>query len=147
MYVLKKTNITLLIWIASITIGSAQTSKPIALVGASYGNNEVRSIIHNVLSTSADQQYLYEKFGDTIPVSKLDQFSLIIIAHSIAEPLTQKDNDTISEYIQNGGHILLVNNAPRFMAKTIGADNMTWYGIKYLSWHRNGELCNVMEKD
>ena len=147
MTILQKTTLAFLTWITAITICLAQTSKPIALVSASYGNYEIRSVIHNVLSTSEDKQYLYEKFGDKIPISKLDQFSLIIIAHSMAEPLTQEDNDAISRYIQNGGHILLINNAPRFMAKTIGADNMTWSGIKYVSGHRNGELCNVMEEE
>ncbi len=49
------------------------TARPIALAGASYGLHEVRSMIRNVLTVSAERQCRYEALGALVPTADLDR--------------------------------------------------------------------------
>jgi hypothetical protein len=126
---------------------AAEDGKPIALVGASYGVHEVKSIIRNVLSASRENQYVYKTLGDSINVADLNEYSLIIIAHSIKKPFTDADSKAMEAYLKSGGHLLLINSAPRSIAGKSNTQAVSWLGMKRVSWHRKGLPCKAIKAD
>ena len=133
--------------LTAATVRAQEARKPVALVGASYGRYEVRSVIKNVLSASKDNQVIYESKGDQMPAGDLSKYSLVIIAHSMAKPLTAEENAAFAKYVEGGGHVLLISSAPRLMASKIRFPAMTWPGLKRVAWHRKGRPCAVLKPD
>lgn len=126
---------------------AAPAAKPVALAGASYGHYEVESLIRNVLSTSRESQVVYEEWGGTIQTQALDRFSLVIIANGLGQPLTPDESRALADYVRGGGHVLLIGQAPRFLAETIGFTNLAWVGLSRIQPGQATSPCAVAQPD
>jgi len=121
--------------------------RPVGLAGASYGNHETRSIIRNALTISDDLEYVFENRGDSIPPEEFNKYSLVILSHSVAQPLTAPGDAAVRKYLEDGGHLLLVNNAPNSLGKDLGLENMKWFGPKRVQWQRKAVPCKPLKPD
>lgn len=127
--------------------GFADSAKPVAVVGASYGQSEIQSIIRNVLTVSDERQCRYEKLGTAVPTDNLGRYSLVIIAHSLEKPLTPEENRAFSAYVHDGGHVLLISQAHNDIVKDLPPEEAAWTGIQRVAWQREGTPCTVLQAD
>ena len=92
---------------------TATPGRPIALVGDNYGRHDVSSISRNILEK---EDWVYEDKGRFLPAEEFSKFSLVIIAQSQERPYNEEELNQIGAYLEAGGHLLLINQAPRSMA-------------------------------
>jgi len=113
---------------AQIEPSAPLRDKPIALVGESYGRHDVRSIIRNILDR---EDWHFEERGGFLPPEEFSNYSVVVIAHSQERPFTSAENARVREYLQNGGNILLLNQAPRRMVDAESKDaGRDWMGFE-----------------
>ena len=122
----------------------AAPGKPVAVVGASYGKYECDNFIKNALTISEDQEYLYDRRGDSLPVGDLAKYSLVVVAHSTAAPLSPDDAAAVRKYLEDGGKMLLINTAAQSLVKDLPADKVPWPGIRRVTWERQSASCLVL---
>src|SRR4051812_26966421 len=107
--------------------------KPPALVGGSYGRYEIKTILNNALMELEDRQYLYENCGDVVPVARLNEFALVIVATAVEAPLEDPDFRRLEEYVTGGGHLLLIGGAPESLLgsapKETRDSRLGWTGL------------------
>jgi len=139
--------IGLLILIGAATGAPAATPKPVALAGASYGRYEVESLCKNVLAVSPETEYVFEKRGGWIPPDEFPKYGLVIIAHSLERSWTAEEARAVGAYLERGGHLLLINSAPRALARDVGMENVPWLGMKRCGWVRQGIECAALKPD
>jgi hypothetical protein len=120
---------------------AADAAKPVALIAASYGKYEVDNFIKNALTVSEDIEYLYERRGESLPVADLARYSLVVVAHSTAAPLSVDDAAAVRAYLEEGGKLLLINTAAQSLARDLPADKVPWPGLLRVSWARQGAQC------
>lgn len=118
--------------------------RPVGLAGASYGKYEVQAVIKNAITLSDTLEYVYESRGDSIPAAEFGKYSLVVIAHSVSQPLTPADNAAIQKYVEDGGHILLINSAPNSLGKEIGVENIKWLGARRVAG-TGGVSCQILK--
>lgn len=123
---------------------AADAKKPVAIVGASYGKYECDNFIKNALTISADLEYLYERRGDVLPVADLAKYSLVVVAHSTATPLSVDDAAAVRKYLEGGGKLLLINTAAQSLVKDLPADKSPWPGIQRVGSARPPAQCAVL---
>jgi len=143
---------TLVAWgaVAVLTLSATAAERgPVALVGASYGKYEVRAIVKDALEAGEGRRYAHELLGEELPYVDLDRYALVIVAHSVANPLTAEGKEVarIRSYLEGGGHILLINNAPRTLAGELGLKNVDVFGMTHVIWYRNGIACKVLKPE
>ncbi len=88
----------------------------VALVGDGYGKHEIKLIINQAV-VSPEVTYLYENCGVAIPIDRLDQFSLLIVATAVATPVTSQDLDKLHRWVAKGGHLILIQSAALVVRK------------------------------
>jgi hypothetical protein len=121
--------ILLLVWLLSpLSALFGQEGKPIALVGDSYGSHEVTSIIRNILD---HEDWLFEQRGTFLPAEEFKNYSIVVIAHAQERPYTAQEHALIREYLENGGRVLLIQQAPKSLADDLSAGAFfKWFGMK-----------------
>ena len=97
----------------SFAQSEAPPGRPIALVGDNYGRYDVTSISRNILEK---EDWVYEDKGRFLPAAEFSKYSLVIIAQSQERPYNEEELNQIEAYLKAGGHLLLLNQAPRSMA-------------------------------
>ena len=109
----------------------AQAGK-IALVGDGFGKHEIKLIINQAV-VSPEVTYLYENCGVTVPMDRLDQFNLLIIATAVATPVTSQDLDKLHRWVAKGGHLILIQSAALSLignkGKAVKDNEMKWSGF------------------
>lgn len=127
-----KTMRHLLLSLAFATLANAQPSAlPIALVGDSYGVHEVTSITRNILD---HEDWVFEARGRFLPVEEFEKYALVVIATSQERPYTSKEHDAIKRYLEQGGRLLLIQQAPLHMADAVSAGaQYGWLGMNQRS--------------
>ena len=109
----------------------AQAGK-VALVGDSYGKHEIKLIINQAV-VSPEVTYLFENCGGTVPIDRLDQFSLLIIATAVATPTTSQDLGKLHKWVAKGGHLILIQSAALSLignkGKAAKDNEMKWSGF------------------
>lgn len=107
---------------------SAKDALPIALVGDSYGIHEVTSITRNILDR---EDWIFETRGRFLPAEEFEKYALIVISTSQERPYTAEEHRIIRKYLEQGGRLLLIQQAPRHMADAGSADALyEWLGMK-----------------
>lgn len=95
---------------------AANAAEKIALAGEGYGRTEVKSIIEYVLHrelSSVD----YEDQGDFLPAEEFEKYSMVILAGMPPErAYTVEESMKIYEYVENGGRLLLIHQAPKMFS-------------------------------
>lgn len=104
----------------------------VALVGDGYGKHEIKLIINQAV-VSPEVTYLYENCGVAIPIDRLDQFSLLIVASSVATPVTSQGLDKLHKWVAKGGHLILIQGATLSLmgnnGKAVKDNAMKWSGF------------------
>jgi hypothetical protein len=90
--------------------GVALEAKPVALVGDSYGRHDVRSIQRNIFDR---EDWHFEERGGFLSPEEFGDYSMVVIAHSQERPFTTEEHGLIKQYLEKGGNLLLLNQAPR----------------------------------
>ncbi len=80
--------------------------KPVALVGASYGSYDRISIVRNIFDKS---DWDYEDAGVYLPASEFENYSVVILAHSLEHPYSAEEQKLIRKFVEEGGTLLLLN--------------------------------------
>jgi hypothetical protein len=146
---MKKTTIIMLgIAICLCTILSLNAGK-VGILGHSYGRYDVKLIINRVL-VSKGGTVLYENLKTTVPVDRLKDFSLIIVCTATSKALTADEMKKLQEYVTNGGHLILIQAAPRVLVGGWGPlkkGALKWAGIKYIEFHKKGLQTTVLKSD
>ena len=103
-------------------------SKPIALVGDGYGKHEVTSIIRNICDR---EDWVFEKKGGFLPVEDWGKYALVVIADAQERPFTAEEQSRIKQYLEEGGRLLLIQQAPRSLADAGSEDaQYEWLGMR-----------------
>lgn len=104
-------------------------AKPVALVGSRYGSYEVRCIVRNIFD---HEDWDFEEKGSFLPADEFKNYSLVILAHSQERSYTAEEQTTIREYLENGGHLLLIHRIPFAMADETSQEAFAdWLGMTF----------------
>jgi hypothetical protein len=122
--------------------------KPIALVtGTGYGRSEVQSLLQHVFQDDLGG-LTAENCGEFLAVEDFDRFSMVILAGSKDEPYTPEESAQIDDYVQKGGRILLINQAPKNLSVAgpdADRDSSYLFGRSY--YLRNSVDSQVLQPD
>ncbi len=140
----KALTVLILVLIASVPARGAR-EKPIGLVGTSYGLNEIEAFEIQVLG--GDERYAHERLGESLPVSKLDGYGLVIVAQAVEKPLSAQESAAVRAYLETGGHLLLVSQVPDNLADELGVGTIGWMDMGKTNWHRNGLAMDILVPD
>lgn len=88
-------------------------SRPVALVGDSYGRHEVTSLTRNIFDR---EDWVFEDRGTFLPAEEFSRYSLVVLCHSLARPYTRQEQEVIRTYLENGGRVLLLNQVGRTLS-------------------------------
>lgn len=130
-----------------LTVSADEAGKPVALVGSSYGVQEIKLLINNAIVVSEEETYVYKNCGTDAPVSELNKYSLLIIATSVDKALTDTEMGKLKEWVISGGNLMLIQGAPRALCG--GADGLqknrllSWAGIQSVKSLKDGVPCKV----
>ncbi len=134
-----------------MTMFADELGKPIALVGNSYGVHELKMLINNAIVISEEETYVYQNRGTEVPISELDNYSLLIVATSVSKSLTDEEMEKLKEWVMKGGNLMLIQYAP--IALCGGADGLqkkkllSWTGIQCISNIRGGAPCEIIQPE
>ncbi|MCC7518995.1 MAG: hypothetical protein IT578_07415 [Verrucomicrobiae bacterium] len=131
----------------SAMVAVAQT-KPVALVGASYGRYERKAIANNVLLASKEREILFEDRGDEFPVDDLERYSLVIVATAVTTPLDAAGFAKLETWVRGGGHLLLIRQAPNAMMGAAASSKtppFEWAGFRRAQSFQSPEEVEVLE--
>ncbi|MCC7518997.1 MAG: hypothetical protein IT578_07425 [Verrucomicrobiae bacterium] len=141
-------------WLTTASLLSAlpafAQSKPIALVGSSYGKYEIKAIVKDLLPASGQKGLLYEDLGEEFPVADLDRYRLVIVATAVATPLDAAGFAKLEVWVRDGGHLLLIHQAPNAMAgpeASVKATPFAWAGFSRAAYHRTLVECALLAPD
>jgi len=123
----------------------AVASKPVALVGGGYGQYVRNSMIKKVL---LPMEVAYEDLGDSMDWGRLDEFSLVIVAHG-DEKLLAGDaaGPAFDRYVGGGGHVLLIGNAPTALLGSRVLDDYPWIGAHAWGYQSNAPTSVIARPD
>jgi hypothetical protein len=123
----------------------AAKADSVALVsGDGFGRTEVKVLAQKVFDQELPDVD-YHLSGEFLPAEEFKNFNMVVLAGSNAErPYTPEESAMIDDYVQNGGRLLLIQQAPknlRFLEGGIDRDNAYLYGRSY--FRRDGIDCIV----
>ncbi len=125
----------LLLFIALPTVASAE-SNTIALVGSRYGKIEAGVISRMLLA--GEEAYLFETH-ESLPAEAFTNYPLVILTGDLEKPYTTEEHEKIATYLENGGHIILIQGAPKAVADATSQAAFTqWSGIRRTIYTPNG---------
>lgn len=108
-------------------LSPARDARPLALVGGGYGTHEVTSIVRNILD---QEDWVFESRGTFLPAGEFEKYALVVIASSQDRPYTAAEQEIIRQYLEQGGQLLLIQQAPRNMADAESAAAQSqWLGM------------------
>ncbi len=136
---------TLLIVSLAVWCAAAWSAGPVALVGGGYGKYVRNSFIKKIL---LPMDVAYEDFGESMDFSRLDEFSLVIVAHG-DEKLRESGDPApaFEQYVRGGGHVLLIANAPTMLLDTRDFSAHPWIGAQGWVYHRDNPVASLLRPD
>lgn len=138
----------LLLCLAGTGLLPAAPGKPVALTGSSYGVGENTRIIRAILSATEERQYRFVNLGESLPAEDAyADYSLIIVSHGIDRPLSSAENESLRNYVYEGGSLLLIAGAHRALFGSLPAEDTDWTGISSSGWRRNGVQTKLLAPD
>ncbi len=98
---------------------------PIAVVGGqSFAHREMEAIIAQVLKEELPE-VTYQQFATHLPAEEFSRYRMVILSGSAEEGAdygSEEASATVIGYVENGGRLLLIRNAPqRFVAEGRGS--------------------------
>lgn len=97
----------------------------IILAGSAYGRHETRLLV-NQIAVSEEKVWRHSLAGDDIPLDRLPECSLLVVASSVQTPLAPGQMQRLQEWVGNGGNLLLIAQAARSLAP---AEQWRWAGF------------------
>lgn len=91
---------------------------PIAIVGGqSFAQREMDAIITQVLKKELPE-VAYQQFAEHLPAEEFSRYRMVILAGNAegAADYTDSDSATVIGYVEKGGRLLLIRNAPQRFA-------------------------------
>ena len=113
--------------LAILMLAALPAAAQIALVGGGYGQYVRNSLIKKVI---LPLDLVYEDFGTSMDFSDLSRWRLIIVAHG-DEALTEGQEgiaEALEAYVREGGHVLMIGNAPTALLGGRNFAEMPWVG-------------------
>lgn len=129
----------LILLLATISLSAAEPGK-VALVGESYANYELKVIVNRVLVSSADEEYVYSPQQSTIPWESLDEYAAIIASTKLAEEATAEQNERLRRWVEGGGHLIIIHQAPRWL-------DLSWAGLRGTAYQRESLACEIRQPE
>lgn len=99
----------------------------IILAGSAYGRHETRLLVNQV-AISEQLVWRHSLAGDDIPLDRLQDCSLLVVASSVQTPLAPGEMQRLQEWVGNGGNLLLIAQAARSLAP---AEEWRWAGFTH----------------
>lgn len=128
--------------VAILIVAALPAPAQVALVGGGYGQYNRNSLIKKVL---LPMDAVYEDFGETMDFATLGDYALVIIAHG-DEALTAGQEgvgEAFEAYVREGGHVLLIGNAPTALLGERNLSEHPWIGAEAWVYARNAEPATV----
>ncbi len=90
---------------ATVTEADATAGKPILLIGGKYGHYDRDAIRDEIL---VPRKLTYEDGGDWNSAENWKNYSLVILANSFPETVSDQEHGWIRDYLTNGGRLLML---------------------------------------
>jgi hypothetical protein len=92
----------------------------IGMAGKGYGAAEIKAIAQNVLDRDLSS-LTYEMGGDFLPAEDFQKYKMVVLAGDNDEQsYSAEDIEKIQAYVENGGRLLLIHQAPKMFSMQRG---------------------------